>query len=59
MLRRGANLEIQGSAGPPPEQDVPLALPKKTKLYIEQTQRERDHTVHMHRTFQAELTKMR
>ena len=59
MLRRGANLETQGNAGPPPEQDVPLALPKKTKLYIEQTQRERDHTVHMHRTFQAELTKMR
>jgi len=59
MLRRGANLEIQGTAGPPSEQDVPLALPKKTKLYIEQTQRERDHTVHMHRTFQAELTKMR
>lgn len=59
MLRRGANLETLGHAGPPPEQDVPLALPKKTKLYIEQTQRERDHTVHMHRTFQAELTKMR
>jgi Bardet-Biedl syndrome 1 protein len=59
MLRRGANLENVGHSGPPPEQDVPLALPKKTKLYIEQTQRDRDHTVHMHRTFQAELTKMR
>ncbi len=59
MLRRGANLESQGSAGPPPEQDVPLALPKKTKLYVEQTQREREHAVQMHRVFQAELTKMR
>ena len=26
MLRRGANLETLGHAGPPPEQDVPLAL---------------------------------
>lgn len=59
MLRRGANMETQGTAGPPPEQDVPLALPKKTKLYVEQTQREREQCVEMHRVFQAELTKMR
>ena len=59
MLRRNANLETQGTAGPPPEQDVPLALPKKTKLYIEQTQRERDQCVAMHRVFQADLAKLR
>ena len=29
------------SQGPPAEQDIPLNVPKKTKLYVEQTQRER------------------
>ena len=24
------------NSGPPPEQDVPLQVPKKTKLYVEQ-----------------------
>jgi Bardet-Biedl syndrome 1 protein len=46
-------------AGPPPEQDIPLTVPKKTKLYIEQTQRERDQAVEMHRLFQRDLCKLR
>ena len=45
--------------GPPPEQDVPLPVPKKTKLYVEQTQRERDHAPEMHRAFQRDLCKLR
>jgi hypothetical protein len=28
-------------SGPPEEQSIPLKIPKKTKLYVEQTQRER------------------
>ena len=24
------------NSGPPPEQDIPLQIPKKTKLYVEQ-----------------------
>jgi len=45
--------------GPPPEQDVPLQVPKKTKLYVEQTQREREHCTEMHRIFQRDLCKLR
>jgi len=61
MLPRMANLEpSKGHAtGPPPEQDIPLKVPKKTKLYVEQTQREREHGVDMHRVFQRELCKLR
>jgi hypothetical protein len=45
--------------GPPPEQDIPLDIPKKTKLYIEQTARERDSATEMHRIFQRDLCKLR
>ena len=34
-------------------------MPKKTKLYVEQTQRERDNAMEMHQTFQRELCKLR
>ena len=33
--------------------DIPLDVPKKTKLYVEQTQRERDQATEMHRIFQV------
>jgi hypothetical protein len=36
-----------------------LPVPKKTKLYIEQTQREREQAVDMHRVFQRDLCKLR
>jgi Bardet-Biedl syndrome 1 protein len=52
IMPRTANLEVAtavGSSGPLPEQDVPLDVPKKTRLYVEQTQREREHAVDMHR----------
>lgn len=39
--------------------DIPLNIPKKTKLYVEQTQRERDHATEMHRHFQRDLCKLR
>ena len=46
MLQRQADLEVQSTIpGPPPEQDIPLNVPKKTKLYVEQTQRERDQAI--------------
>jgi Bardet-Biedl syndrome 1 protein len=39
MWRRTAEIDsLNFTAGPPPEQDVPLPVPKKTKLYVEQTQ---------------------
>ncbi|WIA09492.1 hypothetical protein OEZ85_008892 [Tetradesmus obliquus] len=61
IMPRTANLEAAavGSSGPPPEQDVPLDVPKKTRLYVEQTQRERAQAVDMHRVFQRDLAKMR
>ena len=40
-------------------QDIPLAVPKKTRLYVEQTDREREQAGDMHRVFQRELCKLR
>jgi Bardet-Biedl syndrome 1 protein len=60
ILQRSANLDIASSTpGPPPEQDIPLDVPKKTKLYVEQTSREREQAIDMHRTFQRDLCKLR
>merc|ERR1719335_1244667 len=60
ILQRNANLEVSStSPGPPAEQDVPLDVPKKTKLYVEQTSREREQAIDMHRTFQRDLCKLR
>ncbi|KAL7995513.1 putative bardet-Biedl syndrome 1 protein [Plasmopara halstedii] len=39
--------------------DIPLNIPKKTTLYLEQTQRERDQATEMHRHFQRDLCKLR
>ncbi len=39
MLSRNARLDQPAEAGPPKEQDVPLKVPKKTKLYVEQVPR--------------------
>eukprot|EP00429_Kryptoperidinium_foliaceum_P108028 CAMPEP_0176306684 /NCGR_PEP_ID=MMETSP0121_2-20121125/63624_1 /TAXON_ID=160619 /ORGANISM="Kryptoperidinium foliaceum, Strain CCMP 1326" /LENGTH=582 /DNA_ID=CAMNT_0017648431 /DNA_START=18 /DNA_END=1764 /DNA_ORIENTATION=+ len=60
ILQRSANLDVSSTApGPPPEQDIPLDVPKKTKLYVEQTSREREQAIDMHRTFQRDLCKLR
>ena len=54
ILKRQARLDgPSATAGPPAEQDIPLNVPKKTKLYVEQTQRERDQSTEMHRLFQV------
>lgn len=60
MWRRTAEIEnLNFTTGPPPEQDVPLPVPKKTKLYVEQTQREREKAPEIHRAFQRDLCKLR
>jgi Bardet-Biedl syndrome 1 protein len=46
-------------SAPPAEQEVPLRVPKKTSLYIEQAQHERDNAAAMHRAFQRELYRVR
>jgi hypothetical protein len=37
---------------------VPLDVPKKTRLYVEQMQREREHAVDMHRMTQRGMAKL-
>ncbi len=61
ILKRTAKLDpgMVLKPGPPKEQDVPIPVPKKTKLYVEQTQRERECAVDMHRSFQHSLCKLR
>eukprot|EP01042_Synura_sphagnicola_P020773 gene20773-26382_t len=62
MWRRTVDVDAaagNGTLGPPPEQDIPLPVPKKTKLFVEQTQRERDHAAEIHRALQRDLCKLR
>ena len=61
MLPRTTSLEPHKAqaAGPPPEQDIPLKVPKRTELYVQQTQREKEFGVDMHRIFQRDLYKLR
>lgn len=60
MWKRTADIEhFNRISGPPPEQDIPLPVPKKTKLYVEQTQRERERAPDIHRAFQRDLCKLR
>lgn len=60
IWKRTVDLDaMSGNTGPPPEQDIPLAVPKKTKLYVEQTQREREKAPEIHRGFQRDLCKLR
>eukprot|EP00603_Paraphysomonas_imperforata_P008422 CAMPEP_0114427968 /NCGR_PEP_ID=MMETSP0103-20121206/8665_1 /TAXON_ID=37642 ORGANISM="Paraphysomonas imperforata, Strain PA2" /NCGR_SAMPLE_ID=MMETSP0103 /ASSEMBLY_ACC=CAM_ASM_000201 /LENGTH=599 /DNA_ID=CAMNT_0001597133 /DNA_START=109 /DNA_END=1908 /DNA_ORIENTATION=- len=63
IMRRSADMDSSGgfnlATGPPPEQDIPLQIPKKTKLFVEQTQREREQAPDIHRAFQRDLCKMR
>ncbi|CAL1540056.1 unnamed protein product [Lymnaea stagnalis] len=60
ILKRTAKFEEKDmSAGPPASQNVKLNVPKKTKLFVDQTQRERENGVAMHRTFQRDLAQLR
>ena len=60
VLSRNANLTgTSQRPGPPIEQDIPLNVPKKTKLFLELTQREKEQGVKMHRQFQKDLSKLR
>jgi len=63
MLRRTMDLDVSGGflppTGPPSEQDIPLQIPKKTKIFVDQTEREREKASAIHRAFQRDLCKMR
>lgn len=60
ILRRHADFEIKDiSAGPPVSQNTKLNIPKKTKLFVSQSIRERENPVAMFRTFQRDLSLFR
>ena len=60
ILKRTAAFDERDAApGPPPAQSVRLNVPKKTKLYVDQTLREREHATAMHRAFQMDLSRVR
>uniref|UniRef100_A0AAR2IUK9 Bardet-Biedl syndrome 1 N-terminal domain-containing protein n=1 Tax=Pygocentrus nattereri TaxID=42514 RepID=A0AAR2IUK9_PYGNA len=60
ILKRTAVFDDKDSApGPPIAQSIRLNVPKKTKLYVDQTMRERENAVAMHRAFQMDLSRMR
>ena len=69
ILRRGAHFEGRAAAAasaagaPPPAADEEgggaLELPKKSRLYVEQTAREREEAPDMHRAFQRDLCRLR
>lgn len=60
ILKRTASFEERDRApGPPPAQSVRLNVPKKTKLYVDQTLRERESGAAMHRAFHMDLARLR
>ncbi|XP_067831667.1 Bardet-Biedl syndrome 1 protein isoform X2 [Heptranchias perlo] len=60
ILKRTAVFEDKDtSPGPPLAQSIKLSVPKKTKLYVDQTLRERENAVTMHRAFQTDLYRLR
>ncbi|XP_042070556.1 Bardet-Biedl syndrome 1 protein isoform X3 [Haplochromis burtoni] len=60
ILKRTATFDDRDSApGPPLAQSVRLNVPKKTKLYVDQTLRERESGLAMHRAFQMDLSRLR
>lgn len=45
ILKRTAVFDDKDSSGPPTAQSIRLNVPKKTKLYVDQTLRERENAV--------------
>ncbi|KAJ9590443.1 hypothetical protein L9F63_016530 [Diploptera punctata] len=60
ILRRTAHFTAQSSGtGIVPPQQIKMLIPKKTKLFMEQTHRERENALEMHQTFQHDLFRLR
>uniref|UniRef100_A0A672FER7 BBSome complex member BBS1 n=2 Tax=Salarias fasciatus TaxID=181472 RepID=A0A672FER7_SALFA len=60
ILKRTAVFDDRdGAPGPPQAQSIRLNVPKKTKLYVDQTLRERESGAAMHRAFQMDLSRLR
>ena len=62
ILKRNVDLSqglSSASVGPSPKQYQKLNVPRKTKTFVDQTLRERENGVAMHRQFQHDLYKLR
>lgn len=60
ILKRTAVFDdMDSTPGPPLAQSVRLNVPKKTKLYVDQTLRERENGLAMHRAFHMDLSRTR
>lgn len=60
LFKRGAKLEEKASApGPPAAQSQKLNVPKKTKVFVDLTIREREQAKAIHQTFQRDLFLLR
>ncbi|XP_014648530.1 PREDICTED: Bardet-Biedl syndrome 1 protein isoform X2 [Ceratotherium simum simum] len=59
LKRTAVFVEGGGEVGPPPAQATKLNVPRKTRLYVDQTLREREAGTAMHRTFQTDLYLLR
>ncbi|XP_024901903.1 Bardet-Biedl syndrome 1 protein isoform X2 [Pteropus alecto] len=59
LKRTAVFVEGGGEVGPPLAQATKLNVPRKTRLYVDQTLREREAGTAMHRTFQTDLYLLR
>lgn len=59
VLPRRTSLGGTKSAGPPAEQSLPLAVPKKSRLYLTYAEREKASASRIHDVFQRDLMKLR
>ncbi|XP_003798394.1 Bardet-Biedl syndrome 1 protein [Otolemur garnettii] len=59
LKRTAVFTEGGGEVGPPPAQAMKLNVPRKTRLYVDQTLREREAGTAMHRAFQTDLYLLR
>ncbi|XP_022916121.1 BBSome complex member BBS1 [Onthophagus taurus] len=61
ILKRTAdfNLNKEDSMSAPIQQAKPLPLPKRSKLFLEQSMRERQNPIDMHQNFQKDLIRLR
>ena len=60
ILKRTAHFDnLENASAPLASQNIKLNIPKKTKLFVDQTLRERENCTLMHRVFQHDLYQLR
>ncbi|XP_064489592.1 Bardet-Biedl syndrome 1 protein-like [Ornithodoros turicata] len=59
ILKRNARLKASEGASATAQQVAKWSIPKKTKLFVDQTMRERQQFVSIHHTFQQDLQRLR